>query len=175
MSVLRIRGRALPGGELVDLYADGDRWTDDPVAGAELVAQGWLLPGLVDAHTHPGADTPGRPLDEKLLRADLAEHLGAGVTLIRAPGLAPVRSVRWPPPGCRPTRRSARPPGRPGAISGCPDWCPAHRPTRSSTTRTREPTSIGSRPRGRSCCAASCVTGGRRLPVVNALRAGSRS
>ena len=50
MTVLRVRGRALPDGEFVDLYADGDRWTTDPVAGAELVAAGWLVPGLVDAH-----------------------------------------------------------------------------------------------------------------------------
>lgn len=55
---------------------------------AELVGQGWLLPGLVDAHTHPGAQTPGQPLDEELLRADLQEHVRAGVTLLRAPGLA---------------------------------------------------------------------------------------
>jgi imidazolonepropionase-like amidohydrolase len=86
--VLRVRGRALPGGEDVDLYADGDRWTSDPVARAELVAEGWLLPGLVDAHTHPGARAPGDPLDETVLRDDLRKHLVAGVTLIRAPGLA---------------------------------------------------------------------------------------
>jgi len=70
------------------LYAAGDRWTTDPVAGAELVAEGWLLPGLVDAHTHPGAEAPGKPLDEAVLREDLHEHVAAGVTLIRAPGLA---------------------------------------------------------------------------------------
>jgi imidazolonepropionase-like amidohydrolase len=88
VSVVRVRGRALPDGEPVDLYADGDRWTTDPVAGAELVAEGWLIPGLVDAHTHPGAEKPGQPLDEALLRDDLHEHVAAGVTMIRSPGLA---------------------------------------------------------------------------------------
>jgi len=88
VSVLRIRGYALPGAEPVDLYADGDRWTTDPVPGAELAAEGWLLPGLVDAHTHPGAEGPGKPLDDGLLRTDLLTDVAAGVTLIRSPGLA---------------------------------------------------------------------------------------
>ncbi|HEX4701160.1 MAG TPA: amidohydrolase family protein [Pseudonocardiaceae bacterium] len=88
MSVLRVRGRALPDGDVVDLYADGDRWTTDPVPHAELVAEGWLLPGLVDAHTHPGAADMGEPFDTELLRADLHDHVSAGVTMIRSPGLA---------------------------------------------------------------------------------------
>lgn len=100
MPVLRVRGHALPEGGEVDLYADGDCWTTEPVAGAELVAQGWLLPGLVDALTHPGARAPGNPLDEDVLRADLREHLAAGVTMIRAPGLAGA-------PPCCPTWRHA--------------------------------------------------------------------
>lgn len=87
--VLRVRGRALPTGELIDLYADGDRWTTEPVANAELVSDGgWVLPGLVDSHTHPGADEPGSAFTEELLREDLVRHVDAGVTLIRSPGLA---------------------------------------------------------------------------------------
>jgi imidazolonepropionase-like amidohydrolase len=88
VTVLRIRGYALPDGEFIDLYADGDRWTTDPVPGAELAGEGWLLPGLVDAHTHPGAEEPGKPLDEAVLRADMRDHAAAGVTFIRSPGLA---------------------------------------------------------------------------------------
>jgi hypothetical protein len=88
MSVIRVQGFALPEGEPVDLYADGDRWTDEPAGTARPAASGWLLPGLVDAHTHPGAERPGQPLDEQLLRDDLHEHVAAGVTMIRSPGLA---------------------------------------------------------------------------------------
>ena len=43
--VLRIRGYALPEGEPIDLYADGDRWTTDPVPDADVVSEGWILPG----------------------------------------------------------------------------------------------------------------------------------
>jgi imidazolonepropionase-like amidohydrolase len=88
VSIVRVRGISLPSGEAVDLYAAGDRWTADPVADAELAGEGWLLPGLVDAHTHPGADAPGESLDESLLREDLHQHVAAGVTMIRSPGLA---------------------------------------------------------------------------------------
>jgi imidazolonepropionase-like amidohydrolase len=88
VTVLRVRGYALPEGEPVDLYADGDRWTTEPVPSARLAAEGWLVPGLVDAHTHPGAEAPGQQLDEAMLRDDLHEHVAAGVTMIRSPGLA---------------------------------------------------------------------------------------
>ena len=86
---LCVRGRCLPdGGERV-LYLDGDRITLDPVAGAELVYDGgWLVPGLVDVHTHPGAHTPGDPLDDDVLLEDLSAHVAAGVAVIRTPGIA---------------------------------------------------------------------------------------
>jgi hypothetical protein len=62
--VLRVRGYGLPGGDPVDLYTDGNTWTDDPVPGASLAGEGWVLPGLVDVHTHPGAGSPGEPFTE---------------------------------------------------------------------------------------------------------------
>ncbi|MCR6485687.1 amidohydrolase family protein [Amycolatopsis sp. OK19-0408] len=92
--IIRVRGYALPSGEYVDLYADGDRWTTDPVAGATLVGEGWLVPGLVDVHTHPGVEAPGAAPDPAMLRAHLRQHLEAGVTLIRSPGL-PAEPPPW--------------------------------------------------------------------------------
>ena len=56
-------------------------WTDDPVPGASLAGEGWVLPGLVDAHTHPGAGSPGEPFTESLLRKDLRKHVAAGVMI----------------------------------------------------------------------------------------------
>jgi imidazolonepropionase-like amidohydrolase len=88
-AALHLRGVVLPEAEERDLWLDGDRIRLDPVPGAEtVVAGGWLLPGLVDAHTHPGADGPGAPFDEELLRRHLLEQRAAGVTLLRAPGSA---------------------------------------------------------------------------------------
>ena len=57
--------------------------------GADTVVDGgWLVPGLVNVHTHPGAEHPGDPFDESVLRRHLADHASAGVLLIRAPGAA---------------------------------------------------------------------------------------
>ncbi len=87
--VLHVRGIVLPEREERSLWIDGGVLREDPVAGADTVIDGgWLLPGLVDVHTHPGARQPGDPFDEAVLRDDLAGHAAAGVLLIRAPGAA---------------------------------------------------------------------------------------
>src|SRR6202042_3288289 len=87
--VLQVRGTVLPEREERSWWIDGGVLREDHVAGAETVADGgWLLPGLVDVHTHPGAEQPGDPFDESVLRTDLAEHAAAGVLLIRPPGAA---------------------------------------------------------------------------------------
>ncbi|MEJ8670982.1 hypothetical protein WKI71_29025 [Streptomyces sp. MS1.AVA.1] len=53
---LHLRGTVLPDGTHRDLWLLGDRITfDRPSGEAQTVADGgYLLPGLVDVHTHPG-------------------------------------------------------------------------------------------------------------------------
>lgn len=92
---LHVQGVSLPGREPVELWTDHGRISRRPVAGARTIARsGFVLPGLVDVHTHPGAPEPGQPLDEAVLRADLLAHRAAGVTAVRVPG-APSRLPRW--------------------------------------------------------------------------------
>lgn len=92
---LYFRGVSLPGREPVELWTDHGRISRRPVAGARAIAgTGFVLPGLVDAHSHPGAPEPGKPLDEAVLRADLMAHRDAGVTAVRVLG-APDRLPGW--------------------------------------------------------------------------------
>jgi imidazolonepropionase-like amidohydrolase len=89
MTVLEVRGITLPDRRARSLWIDGDVIREEPVSGAELVVDGgWLLPGLVDVHTHPGTESPTEPFDEELLRRHLTAHRDAGVLLIRTPGTA---------------------------------------------------------------------------------------
>jgi imidazolonepropionase-like amidohydrolase len=90
-----LRGIVLPDDEERDLYVAGDQITLEPLASATTVVDGgWLVPGLVDVHTHPGAEEPGDPLDAELLRAHGIQHRDAGVTLLRVPGSA-ARLPAW--------------------------------------------------------------------------------
>jgi imidazolonepropionase-like amidohydrolase len=83
----RIRGVVLPERVERTLWVDGDRISTEEIPGAETVVDGgWLVPGLVDAHTHPGAEGPEDPFDEALLRGNLLAHRDAGVLLVRTPG-----------------------------------------------------------------------------------------
>ena len=87
--VLHVRGIVLPEREERSLWIDGGVFREGPAACADTVVDGgWLVPGLVDVHTHPGAEQPGDPFDESLLRQHLADHVTAGVLLIRTPGSA---------------------------------------------------------------------------------------
>jgi imidazolonepropionase-like amidohydrolase len=92
---LHVSGILLPGREPVELWTDEGRISRSAVKGATTIAgAGFVLPGLVDVHTHPGAAEPGQPLDETVLRADLLAHRDAGVTAVRVAG-APRRLPGW--------------------------------------------------------------------------------
>ncbi len=88
MESLHVRGVLLPDDEVRDLWLVGDRVTFTPVAGATTIAsEGFILPGLVDAHCHLGIATGGRPIagiDEARSLAVIDRD--AGVLAIRDAG-----------------------------------------------------------------------------------------
>jgi imidazolonepropionase-like amidohydrolase len=87
MSALRFRGPVLPDGETRDLYVVDGRVTYEPVASAELVAEGWIVPGLVDAHCHVGLDADGAVPEDVQEKQAIADR-DAGTLLIRDCGSA---------------------------------------------------------------------------------------
>jgi imidazolonepropionase-like amidohydrolase len=89
---LHVRGVRLPDAEEVDLWIRGGRVTYDPVPGATTVAQGWILPGLVDMHCHVGLD-PGGPVALELTERQALDEREAGVLLLRDAG-SPA-DTRW--------------------------------------------------------------------------------
>ena len=87
MTPMRFRGPVLPDGEVRDLYVVGDTVTLEPQAGAETAAEGWIVPGLVDAHCHIGLDDHGA-VDDAEAEAQAIEDRDAGALLIRDCGSA---------------------------------------------------------------------------------------
>ncbi|MFP5253313.1 MAG: amidohydrolase family protein [Actinomycetes bacterium] len=87
MTALRFRGPVLPDGEVRDLYVVDGHVTYEPVASAELVAEGWIVPGLVDAHCHVGLDADGAVPEDVQEQQALADR-DAGTLLIRDCGSA---------------------------------------------------------------------------------------
>ncbi|MEU9660103.1 amidohydrolase family protein [Streptomyces chartreusis] len=87
---LHLRGTLLPDGTVRDLWILGDRITfERPSVEAETVADGgFLLPGLVDVHTHPGSPSEDEPRwDPEAFGEQIAAHRDAGTTALRFPGL----------------------------------------------------------------------------------------
>jgi imidazolonepropionase-like amidohydrolase len=82
MTALRFTGPVLPDGESRDLYVVDGRVTYEPVASAELVASGWIVPGLVDAHCHVGLDAHGG-VDEATCEEQAVADRDAGALLLR--------------------------------------------------------------------------------------------
>jgi imidazolonepropionase-like amidohydrolase len=98
-----IQATRLPGGERVEEWwvVDG-RLTDQPVADALELPGRFMLPGLVDAHTHLSMDFNQTHLpvgSDQLIAANLAIQLQSGVTLVRDAGRLP--NVRLDQPQLR--------------------------------------------------------------------------
>lgn len=85
---LHVRGVLLPDDQVVDLWLVGDRVTREPVSGATTVSSdGFILPGLVDAHCHIGIAPGGDPVTTVDEARDLAiTDRDAGVLAIRDAG-----------------------------------------------------------------------------------------
>ncbi len=87
MSALRFSGPVLPDGELRDLVVVDGHVTYEPHRGADRVAEGWIVPGLVDAHCHLGLDADGAVSQEVTEQQALANR-AAGALLVRDCGSA---------------------------------------------------------------------------------------
>ena len=85
---LHVRGVVLPDDEVRDLWLVGDRVTLSPVPDAETVAsEGFILPGLVDAHCHIGVADGGVPIESvEEARALAVIDRDAGVLALRDAG-----------------------------------------------------------------------------------------
>lgn len=89
---LHVRGIVLPEGEHRDVYTVDGVVADGPVPGARLVAEGWVVPGLVDAHCHIGLGPQGAVDRDEQERQALTDR-DAGTLLARDCGVA--SDTRW--------------------------------------------------------------------------------
>ncbi|MDP3890342.1 amidohydrolase family protein [Nocardioides sp.] len=87
MSVLRFRGTVLPEDEPREVYVVDGRVTYEKQAGAGTTGEGWIVPGLVDAHCHLGLDDHGA-IDEAATEQQAVEDRDGGALLIRDCGSA---------------------------------------------------------------------------------------
>jgi imidazolonepropionase-like amidohydrolase len=92
--VWHVTGRVLAGAEDVrdELWVVGGRVTYERPAAAAQRVEGWVLPGLVDAHSHVGLDAHGAVPDEVAEKQAIAER-DAGALLLRDAGSP--SDTRW--------------------------------------------------------------------------------
>lgn len=91
-TALRFSGPVLPDGEVRDVFVVDGHVTYERPAGAETAAEGWLVPGLVDAHNHLGLEDGGAVSDDEVERQAVADR-DSGVLLLRDCG-SPA-DTRW--------------------------------------------------------------------------------
>jgi len=84
---LHLHGTVLPGGEPRDLWIRDGKLSFEPVPGAETLSTGgFVVPGLVDAHCHPGLGPDG-PVSVEEAAEQAATDRDTGTLLIRDCGL----------------------------------------------------------------------------------------
>jgi imidazolonepropionase-like amidohydrolase len=88
----KVRGTILPDGSRRDLFVVDGYITYEPVNGADLVAEGWVMTGLVDAHCHVGLDENGAVPDD-VAEAQAVADRDIGALLLRDAG-SPA-DTRW--------------------------------------------------------------------------------
>lgn len=91
-SAFRVRGPVLPDAETREVYVVDGRVTYDKQAGVDTTVEGWVLPGLVDAHNHLGMVDAG-PLDPAGIEEQAIADRDTGVLLTRDCG-SPA-DTRW--------------------------------------------------------------------------------
>jgi imidazolonepropionase-like amidohydrolase len=76
---MHVRGLGLPDETEIELWIVDGRISTEPVPGADTVFDdGWILPGLVDAHCHVGLGQHGEiELDEAITQAETERAVGA--------------------------------------------------------------------------------------------------
>jgi len=93
VTALHLRGVVLPAAEHRDLWIVDGRISTAPVADATTVAaEGWIVPGLVDAHCHIGVDANGA-VDRAEQERQARTERNAGVLLARDCGVP--ADTRW--------------------------------------------------------------------------------
>ena len=90
---LKVAGVVLPDGERRDLYVRDGVVTYAPVDGARDLGEGWIVPGLVDAHCHIGIDTRGGDTDAASAEEHAVVNRDAGTLLVRDCGS--VHDTHW--------------------------------------------------------------------------------
>lgn len=87
-----VHGIGLPDGEPLEWWVVDGQIVDEPVADAQDLPGGWLLPGgMVDTHAHLTMNFNGFPHadgSDALIAANLATQRAAGVLAVRDAGLA---------------------------------------------------------------------------------------
>ncbi|WP_341351089.1 hypothetical protein [Nocardioides convexus] len=92
MRALRFSGPVLPDGETREVFVLDGRITYERPSGAETAAEGWIVPGLVDAHNHLGLEDGGAVSEEEIERTAILDRAD-GVLLTRDCG-SPA-DTRW--------------------------------------------------------------------------------